>query len=149
MRKRKKILVLIITAFYLISQLCSFAYAGTVFKIVPELVTVTHGGRLNFTAAMICRLIEKELVKLEWIDQEKAILKAITKLKEVQYHRENIQIEYYGHEIIINVPDQGVAIRYRYTKETSELVPFARAQEIRQDDVGNGFSRQIIYYPVF
>lgn len=111
------------------------------YGLAPELRTVTSEFKEFYTATSICKIIEQggNLGSNSYLND---ILPRIEALKK-DYR--NLSVTILPHEIVIEIPDEGMAVRYFDPRNANIVTPFSNISGLRTKIINNGLSRQIIY----
>jgi len=107
-------------------------------KLAAKLRTTLSGFKERCKAAAICRFIEKNI--------NSSLEDVRTQFQNVKSNFENIHFSFLPNEIIIEIPEEGMAVRYFNPTEANAITPYSDIRRFRTKEINPGFlSRQIIY----
>ncbi len=118
----------------------SFVVNTCCYGLAPELRTATPEFKEFYTAASICRTIEQGN-----LDSNSCIDNIFPKLEALKRSYRNVSITILPHEVIVDIPGEGMAVRYFDPRNANVVTPFSNISKLRTKIINGKLLRQIIY----
>jgi len=110
-------------------------------KLAAELRTTGNNFKELYKAAAICRFIEEN----KNLNSTSSVQNILEKLEAVRSGFENIHFEVTANGIIIEIPDEGLAIRYFDPTKANVITPYSDISKLKTKIIGPRLNRQIIH----
>lgn len=107
-------------------------------KLAPALRASSSGFKELYKAAAICRLIESE----GSFDSVKDI---VARLADIKSGFDNVHFKILPNEILIEIPDEGMAVRYFDPAKANVVTPYSDISKLTTKVIGPLLNRQIIH----
>ncbi|MDP3763221.1 MAG: methyltransferase domain-containing protein, partial [bacterium] len=135
---RKTLTVILIWAF-LFTNISAWADGNT--NLSPSLRTNASGFKEVYKAAAICRFIEKN----GEVGDASSIQDILIKLHDVTNKFEAIHFLIPSNEVVIEVPSEGLAIRYFDPAKANTITPYSNISKLETKVISPQLNRQIIH----
>lgn len=121
--------------------LLAFLTNTACYGLAPELRTATPAFKEFYTAASICRTIEQE----GNLDSNSYINDILPRIEALKKNYDNVSVTILPHEVVIEIPAEGMAVRYFNPHNANVVTAFSDITKLRTKIIGKKLCRQIIY----
>ena len=106
----------------------------------PSKINNSHFKEL-YTAASICRFIEQDGT----LDNKSYLNNLLDKLEAIKTNYENIYVSILPYEVIIEIPNEGMAVRYFDPTKANVITPYSDISKLQTKVISPRLNRQIIH----
>lgn len=117
-----------------------FSANTSCYGLAPELRTATDFKEF-YTAVSICRTIEQK----GSLDSNSYLNDILSRLETLKRNYRDLSITVLPHEVIIDIPDEGMAVRYFDPRNANVVTPFSNISQLCTKVINDRLCRQIIH----